>query len=252
MKNNAKISLITGSSRGIGKAIALKLAERGDTILLNYKEDKKGIKNLSDKLKQKNVEFEVFNTNVADFDEVKTMFNKINEKFGRLDVLVNNAGINCDRTLHKMLPEQWHKVISNDLDSVFYCTSEAIKLMRQNKQGRVVTISSIVGVIGNFGQSNYAAAKSGIIGFTKSVAAENSSKNITVNAVCPGFVKTSMTDGIPENILKGIVQKIPAGRLGEPSEIAELVEFLTSDRAKYISGQSVIIDGGLASRGVLI
>lgn len=252
MRKETKVSLITGSSRGIGKAIALRLAQRGDIVLLNYKEDAEGIKILSNELKQKNATFEIFNTNVADFNEVEDMFNKIHKKYGKLDILINNAGVNCDKTLHKMLPDQWRKVISNDLDSVYNCTSQAIKLMREKNYGRVVTISSIVGVLGNFGQSNYAAAKSGIIGFTRSVAAENSSRNITVNAVCPGFIKTSMTDNIPENLLKNITQKIPIGRLGEPNEVADLVDFLTSDKANYISGQSIIIDGGLESRGILI
>ena len=249
MKSYKKISLITGSSRGIGKAIALRLSERGDLVLLDYSKDDIGIKTVISELKQKNKQFNVFETDVTNFDEVKTMFNEIKRKYGKLDVLVNNAGIVCDKTLHKMTPDQWHKVIDNDLNSIFYCTSEAVRLMRQNNYGKIVSISSVVGIMGNFGQSNYSAAKAGIIGFTKSIAAENGSKNISINAVCPGFIETSMTDKIPKVVLEEIIKKIPVGRLGKPEEVAELVEFLTSDRASYITGESIVIDGGLISRG---
>lgn len=244
-----RISLVTGSSRGIGKAIALRLSERGDRVLLNYKEDITGIEALVSELEQKNKNFDVFRADVANLDDVKSVFENIQSKYGKLDVLVNNAGVADDKTLHKMSPDQWHKVISTDLNSVFYCTAEAVKLMRQKRYGKIVTISSVVGMMGNFGQSNYAAAKAGIIGFTKSVATENASKNITVNAVCPGFIKTAMTDKIPKDILESIEKKIPIGRLGKPEEVAELVEFLTSDRTNYITGETIVIDGGLISRG---
>ncbi len=249
MELSGKCALITGSSRGIGRAIALTLAKYGANIAVNYIEDKEGknfvdVKNLAEQIKHCSNKVVIFESDVSNFESVLRMVEEIRKKFGKIDILINNAGINRDRTLKKMSIDEWNSVIEVDLTAVFNCTRAVIEQMIENRWGRIVNISSISGQIGLFGQANYAAAKAGIMGFTKSVAREVAAKNITVNVVAPGLVETDMSKQIPENVRKKFLKQIPMKRSAQPEEIAELVAFLVLDRASYITGQVIHINGG--------
>ena len=244
-----KCVLITGSSRGIGKAIALTLAEYGANVAVNYVKDDEGknfndAKNVADKIVCYGNKTAVFESDVSDFESVSRMVEEIKKEFGKIDILINNAGILRDKTLKKMSKEEWNAVIGVILSGAFNCSRVVIEQMIENKWGRIVNISSISGQIGFFGQTNYSAAKAGIMGFTKSLAREVAIKNITVNAIAPGIVETDMAKQIPENVRQEFLKQIPMGRFAQPEEIAELVAFLVSDKAGYITGQTIHINGG--------
>jgi 3-oxoacyl-[acyl-carrier protein] reductase len=241
-----KVVLITGAAQGIGRAIALRFAKEGARLALNDIEtQKESLEKLKKEIEELGTEAKYYFANVASYEEVEIMIKEIEKDFGRLDVLVNNAGIIKDRTLAKMTPEEWKAVLDIDLTGVFNCTKTALPLIVAN-QGSIISISSVVALEGNFGQTNYAAAKAGIIGFTKSLAKELGRFGVRVNAVCPGFIETKMGESVPENIKQGIKQLTALGRFGKPEEVANLVFFLASDEASFITGEAIKIDGGLA------
>ena len=239
-----KIALVTGASRGIGEAIAIEFAKNNANVVINYYSDLEEAQKVVGKVKKYGVDSIAVKANVSNFDEVKQMADTIQKKFGKVDILVNNAGIVKDRTLKNMTLDEWHAVINTNLNGVFYVTKAVLPLMGEG--GRIISISSIIGQYGNFGQCNYAASKAGIIGFTKSLAKELGKKNITVNAVAPGFVKTSITKGIPFFRKKMINYMIPLKEEAEPEDIANVVAFLASKKARYITGAVINVDGGLA------
>ena len=244
MKN--KIVLITGSSRGIGKTIALKFASLGASIALNdIPSQENTLKETKREIENQNGIAEYFLADISNYKDVERMINEIKEKFGKIDVLVNNAGICLDKTLAKMSVEEWQKVIDVNLTGVFNCSKAALPLIIPNK-GKIISMSSVVGQRGNFGQTNYGATKAGIIGFTKSLSKEVGKFGVTVNAIAPGFIRTKLTEIIPEKFKTQITMLTSLGRFGEPEEVADLIIFLASDKASFITGAVINIDGGLS------
>ena len=238
-----KIALVTGASRGIGKAIAIELAKNGADVVVNYSRDDKAAINVVEQIKNLGRKSIAIKADVSDFDDVANMFNIVKERFGKLDILINNAGVTMDRTLRKMSEEEWGKVIEVNLNSIYNVTKNALQLLEKNSH--IINISSIVGMYGNFGQTNYAASKAGIIGFTKSLAKELGKHGITVNAIAPGFIESDMTNKIPFIRKKIIEWLIPLKRIGLPEEVAYAAAFLASDSASYITGQVISVNGGL-------
>lgn len=239
-----QVALVTGASRGIGRAIALELAKYGATIVVNYAASSAAADGVVETITSAGGSAVSLQADVSQADQVDTLINAIIEKFGRIDILVNNAGITRDTLLLRMKPEDWQAVIDLNLTGVFLCTRAVSKIMLKQRSGRIINITSVAGLMGNPGQANYSAAKAGVIGFTKTVAKELSSRGITVNAVAPGFIVTDMTNdlGNTEEILK----LIPLGRFGQPEEIAGMVRFLATDpAAAYITGQVFNVDGGM-------
>ena len=241
-----RVALVTGAVGGIGQAISSLLAEEGATLALHYlvEPDEVAAAFLKE-FTQQGYKAKIYKADLSRFEDVTSLVERVTKDFGQIDILVNNAGITMDRTLKNMSPAEWEKVIAVDLSSVFYCSKAAINQMLSRGYGRIISISSVVGEKGNVGQTNYAAAKAGIIGFTKSLALETARKGITVNAVAPGFVKTAMTDKIPKEIMDKIVEGIPTGRLAEPWEIARAVVFLADEKSSYMTGQVLSVNGGL-------
>ena len=246
MDFTGKVALVTGSGRGIGKAIALKLAENGATLIINDVGDSAPAEQTVTEIKNMNRQAMVVMTDVSSSTDVNRMVETAITTYGKVDILVNNAGITRDQLTMKMTDEEWDKVLAIDLKSVFLCTRAVLRPMLKQRSGRIVSMSSVVGIIGNAGQANYAAAKAGIIGFTKTIAKEVASRGITVNAVAPGFIDTSMTQVLPEERKQTIMASIPLGYLGTPRDIAETVAFLASEEARYITGQVITVDGGIS------
>ena len=240
-----RVALVTGAVGGIGRSISLHLAAEGAILALNYlvERDEDAEEYLKE-LTRQGFRASLYKADVSCSDEAVSLVERVTKDFGRIDVLINNAGITIDKTMRNMSPDQWDKVIGVDLSSVFYCSRAVIGQMLERGYGRIINISSVVGQKGNFGQTNYAAAKAGIIGFTKALALETAKKGITVNAIAPGFVKTAMTDKIPKDVMDKIVDSIPVGRLAEPSEIARAIVFLADEKSSYITGQVMGINGG--------
>lgn len=239
------IALVTGASRGIGKAIALALAKEGAVVILNYNGSKGKALKTEEELKALGAKTMLYQADVSHSESVSKMIKEIMETYGRIDILVNNAGITKDNLIMKMSEEDFLNVLQTNLTGCFHTCKAVSRIMLKQKYGRIINISSIVGIYGNAGQVNYAASKAGIIGLTKSLAKEIGAKGITVNAVAPGFIKTEMTKQLPDNILAKAQENIPLRRLGEAKEVADLVAFLASDRASYITGQIIGVDGGL-------
>ncbi len=236
----ARVAIVTGGTRGIGAAISIALKEAGYQVAANYG----GNDEAANKFKGQ-TGIPVYKWDVSDFEACKAGISQVESDLGPVEVVVNNAGITRDTTLHKMAPEQWGAVISTNLDSLFNMTRNVIEGMRARGFGRIISISSINGQKGQFGQANYSAAKAGLVGFTKSVAQENAAKGITVNAVAPGYIGTEMVRAVPEEVLNTkIIPLIPVGRLGEPEEIAKCVAFLASDDAGFITGSTLSANGG--------
>lgn len=243
MEENKKVALITGGSRGIGKEIAKKFASKNYNLVINYVSDNTDLEALKEEFKNTQVLF--IKTDVTNYESCENMVNEAIKKFGRIDVLVNNAGITKDTLLMRMKEEDFDKVIDINLKGTFNMTKIVTPFMMKQRYGKIVNISSIVGVIGNAGQSNYAASKAGIIGFTKSVARELASRNILANCVAPGFIKTDMTDVLSDTVKESIHAQIPLKKMGEAHEVANAVYFLASEENTYITGQVLNVDGGM-------
>lgn len=245
MENIEKTALVTGASRGIGRAIALALASKGFAVALNYAGSHDAAEAVKKEIEDAGGKAFTVQGDVSKSEDVDRIFKTVKDEFGGLDVLVNNAGINRDVLLIRMKESNWDDVIATDLKSDFLTTKAAAAMMMRKRKGSIINISSVVGIMGNIGQANYAAAKAGVIGLTKACAKEMAARNIRVNAVAPGFIETAMTDGIPEKIREGMIASIPMGRMGQPEDIARAVCFLASDDASYITGQVLVVDGGL-------
>ncbi len=241
---STKACLVTGGSRGIGRAIALELGRRGACVAVGYANNSEAAEQVVAEIATSGGESFALGFDVADPEAIGPAVASVIERFGKIDVLVNNAGITRDRSLAKMSSEEWDNVLQTNLSSVFHMTSKVLPHMVQAGYGRIVNISSVIGLHGNFGQSNYAAAKAGIIGFTKAAALEVARKGVTVNAIAPGFIETEMIAAMPDEVRTAILAKIPMGRFGRPEEIAQVVAFLVSN-GDYITGQVIEINGGL-------
>ncbi len=240
---SGSLALVTGGSRGIGAAIVKALAGRGATVAAGYSRNSDAAEQLQKALPEGQVS--IHQGNIGEPEDAQRVVDEVLELHGRLDVLVNNAGINEDKTIRKMSPDDWDKVIKINLNGAFYLSSKVLPHMLERQSGRIVNISSVIGEMGNVGQANYAAAKSGLHGLTKTMALETAAKGITVNAVTPGFIATEMVTSMPDEALEKVVKLIPVGRLGEPEEVARVVEFLADPDSSYITGTVVSINGGL-------
>ena len=239
------VALVTGATRGIGKEIALELAQNGFDIAVNYRSMQDGMEEVKKEIEEKGARCEFVKADVANFEECESMIKETIEKYGKIDVLVNNAGITKDGLIMRMKKEDFEAVIDINLVGTFNVTRNVIPYMIKQKSGRIINVSSVVGVAGNAGQTNYSASKAGIIGFTKSLAKEVASRNILVNAIAPGFIDTDMTKVLSDNVKEGINAQIPLRRMGNPKEVAKVVKFLASEDSSYITGQVINIDGGM-------
>lgn len=241
----SKVAFITGATRGIGRAIALELAKEGYNIALNYRTENEALENLKKEISGIGVECYPVQGDVSKAEDSERMTKEIIEHFEQIDVLVNNAGITKDKLIQRMKEEEFTDVINVNLVGTFNITKNVIKYMTKKRYGKIINLSSVVGISGNAGQSNYAASKAGIIGFTKSIAKELASRNITANAVAPGFIKTDMTNVLKDEIKEAIESTIPLKRLGTAEDVAKVVKFLASDDSNYITGQVINVDGGM-------
>lgn len=239
-----KVAIVTGGSRGIGKSIALELARQGAKVVINYNSNADAAQEVVKEIEALGTQAFASQADVSDNAQAKVLIEDAIRQFGRVDILVNNAGITRDRSFLKLTEENWRKVIDVNLNSAFNTTSAVLPSMVEQKFGRIINISSIIGQSGNIGQTNYAASKAGLIGFTKSLALEMANKGVTVNAICPGFIETEMVAEIPAEVLEKIVSKIPQRRLGQPQEIAKAVVYLATE-GDYITGQQLNVNGGL-------
>ncbi|GAA0118462.1 3-oxoacyl-[acyl-carrier-protein] reductase [Clostridium perfringens] len=240
-----KVAIVTGGTRGIGRAIALKLADKGANIVINYRNSDKEAEELKAILEEKGVKVLTVKCDISNFEDSKNLMNKCKEVFGKIDILVNNAGITKDTLIMRMKEEDFDSVIDVNLKGTFNCAKHASAIMLKQRFGKIINMTSVVGIAGNAGQVNYAASKAGVIGLTKSLAKELGSRGITVNAVAPGFINTDMTASLSEKVKEEASKNIPLKRLGDPEDVANLVGFLASDAANYITGQVINIDGGM-------
>lgn len=244
-KLEGKVAVITGASRGIGRAIALKLAEEGAKVVVNYSGSQAKAEEVVAMIQENGGEAIAVQASVSQTEEVTALMDAAVKKYGSLDILVNNAGITRDNLIMRMKEDEWDDVLNTNLKGVFLCTKAVTRQMMKQRAGRIINISSIVGVAGNAGQANYVAAKAGVIGLTKTTAKELASRNILVNAIAPGFIETEMTEQLPEDIKQGMLTQIPLAKLGQPEDIAKAVAFLASEDANYMTGQTLYIDGGM-------
>ena len=244
MSLDGKIALVTGASRGIGQAIALALGSAGATVI-GTATSEGGAKAISDTLKDNGVDGTGMALNVTDNDQISEVMKNITNTYGAVDILINNAGITRDNLLMRMKEDEWDAIMNTNLASVYKMSKAVLRGMMKKKAGRIISIASVVGAMGNAGQTNYAAAKAGIMGFTKSLAREVGPRGITVNAVAPGFIKTDMTDALPEEQKEALSKQIPMGRLGTADEIAQCVLFLAGDSGSYITAQTLHVNGGM-------
>ena len=245
MNLTGKVALVTGASRGIGQAAAIELAKAGADIIVNFIGNEAVAQETVEAIEALGRKAIKIKANVGDADDVQAMVDKAHATFGHIDILVNNAGITRDGLLIRMKDSDWDEVLNINLKGVYLVTKAVAKLMVKQRAGRIINMTSVSGVTGNVGQANYAAAKAGVIGFTKTCAKELAARGITVNAIAPGFIETAMTDVLPEKIKEGIAATVPLGRMGQPEEIAGVVTFLASDFARYITGQVLNVDGGM-------
>lgn len=240
-----KCAVVTGASRGIGRAIALELASQGAQIVVNYSGSEQRAQQVVEEIQALGGQAIAVQANVADTESVQQLMKTAIDTFGSIDILVNNAGITRDNLLMRMKDDEWDDVINTNLKGVFLCTKAVTRQMMKQRAGRIINISSIVGVAGNPGQANYVAAKAGVIGLTKTTAQELASRNILVNAIAPGFITTEMTDELPADLKETMLKQIPLAKLGQPEDIAKAVAFFSSSNANYITGQTLHIDGGM-------
>ena len=240
-----KCAVVTGASRGIGRAIALELASQGAKVVVNYSGSEQKALDVVAEIAENGGEAIAVQANISDNDSVQALMKKALDTYGSLDILVNNAGITRDNLLMRMKEDEWDDVINTNLKGVFLCTKAVTRQMMKQRAGRIINISSIVGVAGNPGQANYVAAKAGVIGLTKTTAQELASRNILVNAIAPGFITTEMTNGLPEELKEAMLKQIPLAKLGQPEDVAKAVAFFASSNANYITGQTLHIDGGM-------
>ncbi|MBN8191496.1 3-oxoacyl-[acyl-carrier-protein] reductase [Bacillus sp. NTK074B] len=245
MNLDGKAALVTGASRGIGREIAIELARQGCNVAVNFAGSEAKANEVVDEIKRLGREAFAVQCNVSDSEAVQAMVKETIAQFGSVDILVNNAGITKDNLLMRMKETEWDDVININLKGVFLCTKAVTRQMMKQRSGRIINISSIVGVSGNPGQANYVAAKSGVIGLTKTTARELAPRGITVNAIAPGFISTDMTDQLPEDVRNEMLKQIPLSRFGDPKDIAKTVTFVASDSASYMTGQTLHIDGGM-------
>ena len=247
------LALVTGASKGIGRAIALELAKNNFDVAINFNRSEEPAKNLCGEIKnlavsadRQGVRAEIFKADVSDYNQVAEMFKNIKNVMGvAISILVNNAGVTRDNILMRMKPEDWQTVINTNLNAAFYCTREAIRDMAKARYGRIINIASVVGLVGNAGQANYAASKAGIIGLTKSIAREYAERGITANAIAPGFIDTDMTEVLKPEAKEGILKSIPIGKIGSPEDVARAAAFFASEANSYITGQVLAVDGGM-------
>lgn len=242
---NERVAIITGASRGIGKAVALRLAKEGVFVVINYNGSKERAEEVKAEIEQTGGKAEIFQCNVADFDACDAFIKKVMEAYGRIDILVNNAGITKDGLLMRMSEEDFDRVIDTNLKGTFHCIRFVSRIMMKQRYGRIINMSSVVGVVGNAGQANYAASKAGVIGLTKATAKELASRNITVNAIAPGFIQTEMTEVLSEQVKEASAAQIPLGVFGKPEDVANVAAFLASEESGYITGQVLHVDGGM-------
>jgi len=239
-----RVAVVTGGMGGLGAAISRRLHQAGMTVAMTHSPANDHVATWLTREREAGRDFRAFEADVGDFDSCEACARRLLDELGRVDVLVNNAGITRDGVFHKMTPEQWSDVIRVNMDSVFNMTRQVIEGMREREWGRIINISSINGQKGQAGQTNYAAAKAGVIGFTKALAMENAKKGVTVNCIAPGYIDTEMVQAVPEKVLEGIISQIPVGRLGRGDEIADVVAFLSGERAAFVTGATLTINGG--------
>lgn len=245
MIKNGRAAIVTGGSRGIGRAIAARLAREGANVAVSYRSNDDAAEQTAKEVREAGVECELFKGDISSPEDVKALFSGVNEAFGRLDILVNNAGLTRDNIMMRMKDAEFDEVLQTNLRGTYLCTRAALRPMVRARWGRIVNISSVVGLVGNAGQANYAASKAGIIGFTKSVAREVAQRSITVNAIAPGYVETELTGSLSDKVKAQILDQVPVGRFGELEEIADAVAFLAGEASGYITGQTLAVDGGM-------
>ena len=245
MIEEGRVAIVTGGGRGIGRAIAARLAQEGASVAISYRSNDAAAEETAQKVRDAGARCELFKGDVASPEDVRALFAGVSDAFGRVDILVNNAGITRDNLMMRMKEDEFDEVLRTNLKGTYVCTRAALRPMVRARWGRIVNVGSVVGLVGNAGQANYAASKAGIIGFTKSVAREVAQRGITVNAVAPGYVGTELTGGLPEGVKEQILAQVPSGRFGEPKEVAEVVAFLSGEGAGYITGQTIAVDGGM-------
>ncbi len=245
MIESGRVAVVTGGGRGIGRAIAARLAGEGAQLAISFRKDDAAAEESAEKVRAAGVKCELFKGDISSPGDVEALFEGVSDAFGRVDILVNNAGITRDNLMMRMKEEEFDEVLGTNLKGTYLCTRAALRPMVRARWGRIVNVSSVVGLVGNAGQANYAASKAGIIGFTKSVAREVAQRGITVNAVAPGYVETELTGSLPESVKEQIREQVPMGRFGEVEEVAEVVAFLGGEGAGYVTGQTIAVDGGM-------